>query len=224
MKDYKAISEKQEILITAFRNSDWRTIDKITSELSALQQENEPEKSQDDKKEESQWHLNCTKCQKSYWDKQPFPIFQICPECKRTKSHPDKEPSMSDACDNWMPDREIFYKQSCAFCGSEYYSLERIPKFDACSKCDTDGVNKEVIFNFKQSIRLLKKEAERRYANADHKEDRIKAFIDGGNCLKYRIPVTDKMIDKLLNDYESYSGTFISKESIKKYIKQRHNG
>jgi hypothetical protein len=35
---------------------------------------------------------------------------------------------------------------------------------------------------------------------------------------------SDEEIEKLLNDYESYCKTFISKELIKKYIKQRHNG
>lgn len=48
----------------------------------------EPETTQDDKKEEPQWHLNCTKCEKPYWDRQPFPAFQLCPECKSTKIEP----------------------------------------------------------------------------------------------------------------------------------------
>jgi hypothetical protein len=41
-------------------------------------------------KEEAQWHLNCTKCEKPYWDRQPFPAFQLCPECKSIQSVKDK--------------------------------------------------------------------------------------------------------------------------------------
>jgi len=32
------------------------------------------------------FHLNCTKCGNPYWDIQSFPAFQLCSECKRTKS------------------------------------------------------------------------------------------------------------------------------------------
>jgi len=51
MKDYKAISKKQAGMIEKYKDSvhaykigDWATIDKLESELSALQQESESEK------------------------------------------------------------------------------------------------------------------------------------------------------------------------------------
>lgn len=55
----------------------------------------EPQKQEEgkgDSKEPKQWHLNCTKCGRAYWFNQPFPAFQLCNECLRTKEK-DQQPA-----------------------------------------------------------------------------------------------------------------------------------